>query len=167
MIHLIFEALWRMLCSLPIVSEFVFQMMGIPVAAKFYLANFGRQDSVYVRVAGRKTLLTCNYEVSKRVFKGNGHNYTSRMAEDAGLARIGMLNQGIIWNNRTTEWKRLRHYFQCAVDAKALKTVTLLTYGACDLITTQFPPFNRVFQEGGKVDLLDFLRQVTLEVTNR
>lgn len=93
MIQVAFTALWRWLCSLPIVSELIFQLMGIPVAAKFYLANFGRQDSVIVRVAGRKTLLTCNYETSKRVFKTNGHNYTSRQAYFLTLGWKPMLQQ--------------------------------------------------------------------------
>ena len=72
-----------------------------------------------MRVAGRRTLVTSNYNVSlrylkctvlelecnisailNRVFKKNGNNYTSRMADDSGLENIGMLNQGIIWNNR-------------------------------------------------------------------
>ena len=73
-----------------------------------------------MRVAGRRTLVTSNYNVSlrylkctvllelesnifvilNRVFKKNGFNYTSRMADDSGLENIGMLNQGIIWNNR-------------------------------------------------------------------
>ena len=74
-----------------------------------------------MRVAGRRTLVTSDYNVSlrysdqlwnvlldpiqkkkflNRVFTKNGSNYTSRMAEDSGLENIGMLNQGIIWNNR-------------------------------------------------------------------
>ena len=39
-------------------------------------------------------------KILNRVFTKNGSNYTSRMAEDSGLENIGMLNQGIIWNNR-------------------------------------------------------------------
>ena len=85
------------------------------------------------------------------------------MAEDCGLANIGMLNQGIIWNNETREWKKLRQYFQNSIDSKTLKKVTMHTYEACDKIMANTP----VFKTGGQIDLLESLRQVTLEVTNR
>ena len=147
---------------LPLLSELIFQILGIPVAAKLYLEVFG--DTVYVQVARRRTLVTRDFGVSLHVFKENGLNYTSRMAEDTGLAKIGMLNNGIIWNNSTSEWRKLRQYFQRAVNNRTLDLATKFTGDSVDFAMELFP----VFQQGsGHFDLLEFLRTVTLDVTNR
>ena len=152
--------LW--LLSLPLISEILFQVLGIPVAAKLYLETLG--NVVVVSVARRRTLVTSNFDVSMRVFKENGLNYTSRMAENSGLARIGMLNAGIIWNNETAEWRKLRQYFQRAVNNRALDLATKYTVDSVDFAMVLFPIFKH---GGGRLDLLAFLRTITLDVTNR
>ena len=162
MFYLMLMRLYLWLLHLPLVSEVVFQVLGVPVAAKLFLGLGG--DQVMVRVAGRRTLVTSSFVVSRRIFKENGFNYTSRMAEDCGLERIGMLNQGIIWNNQTREWKRLRQYFQQSVNSRSLELAIKHTYDAVDQVMEVFPVFQ---QGGGSLDLLAFLRTVTLEVTNR
>ena len=151
-----------LLGRIPLVSELVFQILGIPVAAKLYLEALG--DTVIVQVARRRTLVTRDFGVSLHVFKENGLNYTSRMAEDTGLAKIGMLNNGIIWNNRTAEWRKLRQYFQRSVNNRTLDLATKLTGDSVDFAMDLFPVFR---QGSGDFDLLDFLRTVTLDVTNR
>ena len=155
-------ALPSWILRLPLVSELLFQIFGIPVAAKFYLETIG--DTVIVQVAHRRTLVTRDFGVSLHIFKENGMNYTSRMAEDTGLAKIGMLNNGIIWNNRTAEWRKLRQYFQRSVNNRTLDLATRFTGDSVDFAMELFP----VFQQGsGDFDLLEFLRTVTLDVTNR
>ena len=157
-----FTKLRLRLLSLPLVSEVLFQVLGIPLAAKLYLETLG--NVVVVSVARRRTLVTSNFDVSMRVFKENGLNYTSRMAENSGLARIGMLNAGIIWNNETAEWRKLRQYFQRAVNNRALDLATKYTTDSVDFAMVLFPIFK---QGGGRLDLLAFLRTITLDVTNR
>ena len=155
-------ALSSWVLRLPLVSELIFQILGIPVAAKFYLETLG--DTVVVQVARKRTLVTRDFGVSLQVFKENGMNYTSRMAEDTGLAKIGMLNNGIIWNNRTSEWRKLRQYFQRSVNNHTLDLATKVTSDSVVFAMDLFP----VFQQGSKdFDLLGFLRTVTLDVTNR
>ena len=155
-------AIYSWILCLPLVSELIFQIFGIPVAAKFYLETLG--DTVFVQVALRRTLVTRDFGVSLHIFKENGLNYTSRMAEDAGLAKIGMLNNGIIWNNRTSEWRKLRQYFQRSVNNRTLDLATKLTGDSVDFAMDLFPVFH---QGSGDFDLLEFLRTVTLDVTNR
>ena len=66
-------------------------------------------------------------------------NYTSRMAEDAGLARIGMLDNGIIWNNQTEEWRKLRQYFQRSVNSHTLNMATKVTMDSVEFAKELFP----------------------------
>jgi len=44
--------------------------------------------------------------------KTNGSNYTLRFGNHVGLAHIGMLTDGIIWNSDLAKWKILRAFFQ-------------------------------------------------------
>ena len=150
--------------GLPIISELVFQFRGIPLAAKLYLETFG--ETVFVQVARRRTLITRDFATSWHIFKENGMNYTSRMAEDAGLARIGMLDNGIIWNNQTEEWRKLRQYFQRSVNSHTLNMATKVTMESVEFAKELFPSFHQA-DIGANFDLLDFLRTVTLEVTNK
>ena len=66
--------------------------------------------------------------------------------------------------NRTRDWKFLRQYFQRAVNSEALNLATKITFEAVDSSMRMFPSFK---DGGGKLDLLAFLRTVTLDVTNR
>ena len=145
-------ALFSWILRLPLVSELIFQILGIPVAAKLYLETVG--DTVIVQVARRRTLVTRDFGVSLHVFKENGLNYTSRMGEDTGLAKIGMLNNGIIWNNRTAEWRKLRQYFQRSVNNRTLDLATKLTGDSVDFAMELFPAFQ---QGSGDFDLLESL----------
>ena len=76
------QTVFMWILGLPIISELVFQFRGIPLAAKLYLETFG--EIVFVQVARRGTLITRDFATSWHIFKENGMNYTSRMAEDAG-----------------------------------------------------------------------------------
>ena len=93
-------------------------------------------------------------------------NYTSRMAEDAGLARIGMLDNGIIWNNQTEEWRKLRQYFQRSVNSHTLNMATKVTMDSAEFASELFPSFHQA-DIGANFDLLEFLRTVTLVATNK
>lgn len=59
---------------------------------------------------GRRVVFTADPASAKHVFQSNEKNYTQRIGCDAGLKALGMLEEGIIWNNDTPTWRAKRNF---------------------------------------------------------
>lgn len=137
--------------------------MGIPEASTYYLNRYG--DVVHVWICGEPTLVTSNPTVARHILKSNGNNYTSRLGYDIGLDHIGMFNNGIIWNNNTNLWKSLRTFFQSALNAKTLNAAIKASAASTNNLISKLDDLRRRTSDG-KIETLNVLRRITLQVTN-
>ena len=77
-----------------------------------------------------------------------------------------MYNNGIIWNNHTRKWKQLRSFFQNALTARSLNMAIKASLDATNDIVSEFPEL-RLRTSDGRVETLNVLRRITLQVTNK
>eukprot|EP00956_Cyclotella_meneghiniana_P040727 scaffold203469_cov66-Cyclotella_meneghiniana.AAC.5 len=75
-------------------------------------------------------------KVADYIFNGRSQkNYTRRPACIEGLKKLGMHEQGLIWNNATSSWRRVRSIFQmCLNDENIAEAVRAIKKSAVDLI---------------------------------
>ncbi|XP_035672840.1 aromatase-like [Branchiostoma floridae] len=144
----------------PLMSFARFIWMGVPVAAAHYGARYG--DFVRVWIAGERTYVITRPSAAWHVLKSN--NYCRRFGSRTGLSTIGMYQNGIIWNG-DDGWRVLRGFFQKALNADTLNRATS---AAVDATYRQMGNIAVLQQKtaDGKIEALDFLRRITLEVTN-
>jgi len=147
----------------PLITYIHYLYNGIPEASSYYLKKYG--DTVHVWVCGEPTIVTNNPTVARHIFKNNGINYTSRLGYDTGLKHIGMFENGIIWNNNTKIWKKLRLFFQNALNAKTLNSAIHASVSAAKNMTCKLNELRQRTQDG-RVETLNVLRRITLEITN-
>ncbi|XP_033105837.1 aromatase-like isoform X2 [Anneissia japonica] len=137
--------------------------MGIPEAASYYSKKYG--DFVRVWIGGEPTYLITRPSAAWYILKSNGNNYCKRFGNDTGLSHIGMFENGIIWNNDVTAWKTQRGYFQKSLNADVLNRASAITVEATNRQILRIGDFQKRAADG-RIDALDFIRRITLDVTN-
>jgi cytochrome P450 len=99
-------------------------------------------------------------KVADYIFNGRSQrNYTRRPASIEGLKKLGMHNQGLIWNNNTNDWKKVRSVFQLSLnDANMEKAVDVIKKDAIDIVESSI-------NDAGCVDMMSICRRLTFRAT--
>lgn len=120
------------------------------------------------RLGGRQILITADPVLANYVFNGpNKRNYVQRPASNEGLARLGMLNRGLIWNSDTAVWRKIRGCFQHSLGEVSLHHAVNVVKKECSVIVQNLlATQSSSHTEGGTlVDLLQVCRKVTFRAT--
>lgn len=142
-------------------------LLTVPEFAYNWLSKYGRIVRVYML---GNTILTSDRYLMNDILNGPlSKNFTSRMASDQGLYKLGMFKNGIIWNNDKLSWKKNRKAFENNFSHKHLKDAVDITREA---INNEIKRIKNIYEfplvKDGmlnqQIDLLNFLRKVTLSV---
>ncbi|CAB9503936.1 Protopine 6-monooxygenase [Seminavis robusta] len=134
-----------------------------PVAASEELGLAGTQTCER-RLNGTPFILTKDPKIANYVFNdGKARtNYCLRPGEDRGLQKLHMFENGLIWNNDTPKWKKIRGCFQKALGANALK------HASCIIQKEAEPTLTAHMEKAdGKegIDLLAICRRLTFRAS--
>ncbi|KAL7553947.1 hypothetical protein ACHAWF_018846 [Thalassiosira exigua] len=125
-----------------------------PLAAAGELTSSGSMTCVR-KINGSVLVITKDPNIAHYIFKGKSRfNYVRRPASDEGLKRLGMYEQGLIWNNNTDIWKRIRGCFQEALNSKNIDHATSSIKTNADDILTE-----------GALDMMNVCRRLTFRAT--
>jgi cytochrome P450 len=107
-----------------------------------------------------RRFVTQDPKVADYIFNGRyQRNYTRRPATIEGLKKLGMHNQGLIWNNNTDGWKSVRSVFQLSLnDVNMEKAVGVIKSEAIGIIESST-------NEAGSIDMMSVCRRLTFRAT--
>jgi aromatase len=125
-----------------------------------------QKDVVRINLLGKPTIITSNPEWVQQFMLTNTKNYEQRMGDPEGLADLGMLNTGVIWNNDTHHpacgWEITRGIFNKSLDTSTLQAAALI---GVEQVHNVFDAALLSRATSAPDDLLDLLRRITLRIT--
>lgn len=135
--------------------EFDFTLRwNVAEAAARYRLSHGRLVKLWL--CGKTTFATSEAKVIEHIMGPGARNYLLRPGQHWGLAAIGMLDQGIIWNQHLDSFRKNRECFQNALRSSELTRGTSLARKAtCRWIST----FSLQWEE---VDMMDAMGELTV-----
>ncbi|XP_069767500.1 aromatase isoform X2 [Narcine bancroftii] len=144
----------------PLISYGRFLWMGIGSASNYYNAKYG--EIVRVWIYGEETIIMSRPSAVIHVMKKS--HYNTRFGNKHALHCLGMDENGIIFNNNTSIWKQTRPYFAKALSGPGLQRALAITVeSTCNHLEKILGENN----ETASVDILLFLRAITLDISNR
>ncbi|XP_063052540.1 brain aromatase isoform X2 [Engraulis encrasicolus] len=144
----------------PLLTYTHFMYAGIGAACKYYNCRYGSIARVWIQ--GRETLIFSSSSAVYHVLRSP--NYTLRFGSERGLQCLGMHERGIIFNSDPELWRKVRTYFTKALSGPGLqRTVAVCVSATCKGLD-QLSAFTG---PAGHVDVLNLLRCIILDVSNR
>ncbi|XP_020386362.2 aromatase isoform X1 [Rhincodon typus] len=149
----------------PLISYGRFLWMGIGSASNYYNEKYG--EIVRVWIHGEETLIISRSSAVNHVMR-KGH-YISRFGNKQALKCIGMNENGIIFNNNPSIWKMTRPYFAKALTGPSLqRTLAVSVESTCNHLDKLLESNSTTTTSTtAGVDILLFLRAITLDISNR
>jgi len=133
--------------------DFALRWTVAEAAARYSRTN-GRV--VQLELCGATTYATTHADIIKHVMCLRPSNYLLRPGEPWGLAEIGMLSQGVIWNRDLEGFRHGRAAF-----TKALRELRRGTEVACRVAEAWCASFGGEWRE---VDMMDAMGELTVKV---
>ena len=128
-------------------------------AAARYRRSHGRL--VPLRLLGQSAYATSDASIIQHIMGPGAKNYLLRPGQPWGLAAIGMLSQGIIWNQDLKSFHQNRECFQSSLSAKQLARGSKLALR----VTEKFcSTFGNAWQKERPKHLLTIRRIETIDV---
>jgi len=143
-------------------------LLTVPEFAEYWLSKFGKTVGVYM--LNNYTILTADRNLIREVLNGPcSKNFVNRMGHSEGLSKIGMYNNGVIWNNDKVKWKMSREAFEKNFSHKFLEQAGDIAALKMKQEMDKLKVSNRIkLCKNGclnyEIELLNFFRRVTLSV---
>jgi hypothetical protein len=143
-------------------------LLTVPEFAEYWLSKFGKTVGVFM--LKNYTILTADRNFIREVLNGPcSKNFVNRMGHSEGLSKIGMYNNGVIWNNDKVKWKMSREAFEKNFSHKFLEQAADIAALKMKQEMTRLKMSDRAkLHKNGclnyEIDLLNFFRRVTLSV---
>ncbi|KAM9125463.1 aromatase [Pangshura tecta] len=143
----------------PLISHGRFLWMGVGNACNYYNKMYG--EFMRVWISGEETLIISK---SSSIFHVMKHGqYICRFGSKLGLQCIGMHENGIIFNNNPALWKEIRPFFTKALSGPGLvRMISICVESTKDHLDR----LENVTAGLGNINVLNFMRQITLDTSN-
>ncbi|XP_010637114.1 aromatase isoform X1 [Fukomys damarensis] len=143
----------------PLISYGRFLWMGIGSACDYYNKMYG--EFVRVWINGEETLIISKSSSMFHIMKHS--HYISRFGSKLGLQRVGMYENGIIFNNNPDTWKAVRPFFMKALTGPGLVRMVAV---CAESIIKHLDNLEEVTYSSGNMDVLTLMRCIMLDTTN-
>ncbi|XP_024055410.1 aromatase [Terrapene carolina triunguis] len=143
----------------PLISHGRFLWMGVGNACNYYNKMYG--EFMRVWISGEETLIISK---SSSIFHVMKHGqYICRFGSKLGLQCIGMHENGIIFNNNPALWKEIRPFFTKALSGPGLVRMIAI---CVESTKDHLDRLKDVTAGLGNINVLNFMRQITLDTSN-
>ncbi|XP_065267985.1 aromatase [Emys orbicularis] len=143
----------------PLISHGRFLWMGVGKACNYYNKMYG--EFMRVWISGEETLIISK---SSSIFHVMKHGqYICRFGSKLGLQCIGMHENGIIFNNNPALWKEIRPFFTKALSGPGLMRMIAI---CVESTKDHLDRLKDVTAGLGNINVLNFMRQITLDTSN-
>ncbi|XP_053898485.1 aromatase [Malaclemys terrapin pileata] len=143
----------------PLISHGRFLWMGMGNACNYYNKMYG--EFMRVWISGEETLIISK---SSSIFHVMKHGqYICRFGSKLGLQCIGMHENGIIFNNNPALWKEIRPFFTKALSGPGLVRMIAI---CVESTKDHLDRLEDVTAGLGNINVLNFMRQITLDTSN-
>uniref|UniRef100_A0A8C9DQ10 Cytochrome P450 family 19 subfamily A member 1 n=1 Tax=Prolemur simus TaxID=1328070 RepID=A0A8C9DQ10_PROSS len=143
----------------PLISHGRFLWMGIGSACNYYNKMYG--EFMRVWICGEETLIISKSSSMFHIMKHS--HYSSRFGSKLGLQRIGMHENGLIFNNNPALWKAIRPFFTKALSGPCLVRMVAI---CVESIIAHLDRLEEVTNKSGYVDVLTLMRRIMLDTSN-
>nr|AAG09376.1 aromatase [Trachemys scripta] len=143
----------------PLISHGRFLWMGMGNACNYYNKMYG--EFMRVWISGEETLIISK---SSSIFHVMKHGqYICRFGSKLGLQCIGMHENGIIFNNNPALWREIRPFFTKALSGPGLVRMIAI---CVESTKDHLDRLEDVTAGLGNINVLNFMRQITLDTSN-
>ncbi|XP_034640757.1 aromatase [Trachemys scripta elegans] len=144
----------------PLISHGRFLWMGMGNACNYYNKMYG--EFMRVWISGEETLIISK---SSSIFHVMKHGqYICRFGSKLGLQCIGMHENGIIFNNNPALWREIRPFFTKALSGPGLVRMIAI---CVESTKDHLDRLEDVTAGLGNINVLNFMRQITLDTSNK
>ncbi|TFK02683.1 Aromatase [Platysternon megacephalum] len=143
----------------PLISHGRFLWLGMGNACNYYNRTYG--EFMRVWISGEETLIISKSSSISHVMKHG--QYICRFGSKRGLQCIGMHENGIIFNNNPALWKEIRPFFTKALSGPGLVRMIAV---CVESTKDHLDRLENVTAGLGNINVLNFMRQITLDTSN-